>query len=317
MWKALIRPASLGEALQVARRTRRRRPHRRWRYRRARRAAARASSRPHPHRHLRRARTQIRAFRTRRNHCTSAASPRTTTCWPRRSPARPRCRSPKHAPKSARRRSGPAPRSPGNLATASPANDTIAPLTVPMRPSCWSSAAGERTLPIAAVLYRVSGHTCLRPDELIREIRFPALDAAPARIVPQTGTCAARRPSRSSTSLSSLAFDADGRVTRRAHRTGLSGADDRPRPACRSGTDRPAARCERAAPPPRERAGATPHRSTISAARPTIGRRHPCRAGLAQASSGWPPARSPHGFPAHPGAARNRSRRAAATGGAP
>ncbi len=62
----------------------------------------------------------------------------------------------------------------GNLATASPANDTIAPLMVLDATLVLVSAGGERSLPIAE-FFAGFRQTQLRPDELIREIRFPAL----------------------------------------------------------------------------------------------------------------------------------------------
>jgi xanthine dehydrogenase iron-sulfur cluster and FAD-binding subunit A len=68
----------------------------------------------------------------------------------------------------------------GNLATASPANDTIAPLTVLDATLVLQSRDGQRTLPIAE-FFDGFRRTQLRPDELIREIRFPALDAAARR----------------------------------------------------------------------------------------------------------------------------------------
>ncbi len=62
----------------------------------------------------------------------------------------------------------------GNLVTASPANDTIAPLTVLGAELVLASATGERTLPIGE-FFTGFRRTLLRPDELVREIRFPAL----------------------------------------------------------------------------------------------------------------------------------------------
>jgi carbon-monoxide dehydrogenase medium subunit len=62
----------------------------------------------------------------------------------------------------------------GNLVTASPANDTIAPLTALDATIVIGSARGERSVPIAEFFTGFRA-TCLQPDELIREIRFPAL----------------------------------------------------------------------------------------------------------------------------------------------
>ena len=63
----------------------------------------------------------------------------------------------------------------GNVATASPANDTIAPLLALDATLLLASAAGERRLPIAE-FYTGFRRTLLGPGELIREIRFQALD---------------------------------------------------------------------------------------------------------------------------------------------
>jgi carbon-monoxide dehydrogenase medium subunit len=63
----------------------------------------------------------------------------------------------------------------GNLVTASPANDTIAPLLALDAELTLASASGERTLPLGA-FYRGFRATDLRRDELVREIRFRALD---------------------------------------------------------------------------------------------------------------------------------------------
>src|SRR5471030_114476 len=65
----------------------------------------------------------------------------------------------------------------GNLVTASPANDTIAPLVALDAEIQLASASGERTVPIAE-FFTGFRKTVLRPDELIREIRFRALGDA-------------------------------------------------------------------------------------------------------------------------------------------
>ncbi len=64
----------------------------------------------------------------------------------------------------------------GNLVTASPANDTIAPLLALGATVTLVSARGERTLPLDD-FFTGFRRTALRPDELIREIAFPALSA--------------------------------------------------------------------------------------------------------------------------------------------
>lgn len=65
----------------------------------------------------------------------------------------------------------------GNLVTASPANDTIAPLLALDAELVLASRAGERTVPISS-FFTGFRTTALRADELMREIRFRALDDA-------------------------------------------------------------------------------------------------------------------------------------------
>ncbi|HEY0380682.1 MAG TPA: FAD binding domain-containing protein [Candidatus Elarobacter sp.] len=65
----------------------------------------------------------------------------------------------------------------GNVVTASPANDTIAPLIALDAEIVLASRGGERTLELAE-FYTGFRTTQLRSDELVREIRFRALGPA-------------------------------------------------------------------------------------------------------------------------------------------
>ncbi len=62
----------------------------------------------------------------------------------------------------------------GNLVTASPANDTITALMALDAALALTSATGERVVPLRD-FYTGFRRTALRPDELLREIRVPAL----------------------------------------------------------------------------------------------------------------------------------------------
>jgi xanthine dehydrogenase iron-sulfur cluster and FAD-binding subunit A len=62
----------------------------------------------------------------------------------------------------------------GNLITASPANDTITPLMALDAEVALVSAGGERAVSLRE-FYTGFRKTILQPDELLREIRFPAL----------------------------------------------------------------------------------------------------------------------------------------------
>ena len=63
----------------------------------------------------------------------------------------------------------------GNLVTASPANDTITPLVALRADVVLTSASGRRQIPLQD-FYTGFRATELRPDEILTEIRFPALD---------------------------------------------------------------------------------------------------------------------------------------------
>jgi len=64
----------------------------------------------------------------------------------------------------------------GNLVTASPANDTITPLLAQHAQVVLISVNGERIVPLRD-FYQGVRRTLLQPDELLREIRVPAISA--------------------------------------------------------------------------------------------------------------------------------------------
>jgi xanthine dehydrogenase iron-sulfur cluster and FAD-binding subunit A len=99
----------------------------------------------------------------------------------------------------------------GNLVTASPANDTIAPLIALNATLVLASARGERSVPIEA-FFEGFRRTTLRPDELVREIRFPALDTGQRGLFLKLGLRRAQAISVIDVAFV-LTFDADGTVS--------------------------------------------------------------------------------------------------------
>jgi xanthine dehydrogenase iron-sulfur cluster and FAD-binding subunit A len=99
----------------------------------------------------------------------------------------------------------------GNVVTASPANDTIAPLIALDAEIVLASHGGERTLPLAD-FYTGFRTTQLRNDELVREIRFRALGPARRGIFLKLGLRRAQAISVIDIAVV-VALDANGAVT--------------------------------------------------------------------------------------------------------